>query len=249
MFIAPFDPLTAQDPYETYRRLRAEEPLHRNDERDFWALSRFDDVQAAARDWRLLSSAAGVNLDDTLALTGAGNFIAADPPAHDRLRRVVRERFAPRAVPALAAAVRADVRHAISGWRRDGTIDVAAELAWALPVQVISRLLGLPTGDRPDLVRRLEAVIAREPGSDRVPSEAHAAATELHAYFERHAAARAARPRDDLLTDIVRARSAGEIAEGELAGLCTLLYVAGTETVGVFTPAPAGAARSGGSCP
>jgi cytochrome P450 len=85
--IAAFDPLAQEDPYDAYRMVRADCPVYRNEERGFWALSRFDDVQRAAREWPRWSSAEGVNLDDTLSLTGPGNFIAADPPEHDRLRR------------------------------------------------------------------------------------------------------------------------------------------------------------------
>jgi len=82
-----YDPLVQEEPYAAYRALRRDFPVYRNEERGFWALSRFDDVQRAAREWRSWSSAEGVNLDDTLSLTGPGNFIAADPPGHDRLRR------------------------------------------------------------------------------------------------------------------------------------------------------------------
>src|SRR4051794_14114181 len=90
-----FDPLVQDEPYAAYRELRASRPVYRNEARGFWALSRFEDVQRAAREWTGFSSADGVNLDDTLSLTGAGNFIAADPPDHDRLRRVVRGGFPP----------------------------------------------------------------------------------------------------------------------------------------------------------
>ena len=105
-----FDPLAHDEPYAAYRALRESWPVYRNEARGFWALSRFEDVQRAAREWTGFSSAEGVNLDDTLSLTGAGNFISADPPDHDRLRRVVRGRFTPPAVAAMQAAIRDDVR-------------------------------------------------------------------------------------------------------------------------------------------
>src|SRR6201989_3034579 len=105
---ATFDPLAQEDPYAAYRALREEHPVYRHDERGFWALSRFEDVQRAAREWAQWSSAGGVNLDDTLTLTGPGNFIAADPPGHDKLRRVVRGRFTPSAVAAMQGPIRPD---------------------------------------------------------------------------------------------------------------------------------------------
>src|SRR3954454_12514217 len=108
-----YDPLVQEEPYAAYRALRRDLPVYRNEERGFWALSRFEDVQRAAREWRRLSSAEGVNLDDTLSLTGEGNFIAADPPDHDRLRRVVRDRFTPATVAAMEPAIRADVQRTL----------------------------------------------------------------------------------------------------------------------------------------
>src|SRR6266545_7901820 len=115
-----FDPLVQEEPYAAYRVLRESHAVYRNEARGFWALSRFDDVQRAAREWTGFSSAGGVNLDDTLSLTGAGNFIAADPPDHDRLRRVVRGRFTPTAVAAMEAAIREDVQRVLRAAAREG---------------------------------------------------------------------------------------------------------------------------------
>jgi hypothetical protein len=232
--LVAFDPLVQDDPYAAYRELRRHRPVYRNEARDFWALSRFDDVQHAARSWRSLSSADGVNLDDTLSLTGAGNFIAADPPDHDRLRKVVRGRFTPATVAAMEPPIRADVRATLAAAVRAGGFDAAAELAWALPVRTVSRLLGLPVDDEPMLGGWLRAVIRREPDAARLPASARDAAANLRAYFLDHVARRRADPRDDLLGDVVAAERAGELEPEEIPGLCILLYVAGTETVADF---------------
>lgn len=229
-----FDPLVQDEPYAAYRELRASCPVYRNEARGFWALSRFEDVQRAAREWTGFSSAEGVNLDDTLSLTGAGNFISADPPDHDRLRRVVRGRFTPAGVGAMQATIREDVRDVLSGAVRDGGFDAADTLAWAIPVRTVSRLLALPMQDERLLRRWLRAVIHREVESDRLPQTARAAAGELRAYLSARLAERRAAPGDDLLSDIVAGQARGELDEAELPGLCILLYVAGTETVADF---------------
>jgi cytochrome P450 len=163
-----------------------------------------------------------------------GNFIAADPPAHDRLRKVVRERFTPATVAAMEPAIRDDVRQTLAAAVSDGGFDAAAGLAWALPVRTISRLLGLPVDDEPVLGGWLRAVIRRDPEADRLPASAREAAANLRAYFLDHVARRREDLRDDLLGDIVAAERAGEIESGEIPGLCILLYVAGTETVADF---------------
>ena len=229
-----YDPLVQDDPYAAYRALRQAFPVYRNEERGFWALSRFEDVQRAAREWRSWSSAEGVNLDDTLSLTGPGNFIAADPPDHDRLRRVVRERFTPATIAAMEPAIRADVRATLTAAVSAGGLDAAATLAWAIPVRTISRLLGLPLEDEPVLRCGLRAAIAREPGSDRLPAAARRAAESLRTYFADHVERRRRAGGDDLLADVVAAQRRGALTCDEIPGLCLLLYIAGTETVADF---------------
>jgi cytochrome P450 len=229
-----FDPLVQDDPYPAYRKLRASAPVYRNEARGFWALSRFEDVQRAAREWTGFSSAEGVNLDDTLSLTGAGNFIAADPPDHDRLRRVVRGRFTPPAVAAIEAAIRDDVRAVLATALSDGGFDAADALAWTIPVRTVSRLLRLPMQDERMLRGWLRAVIHRDAESDRLPDSARTAAGELRAYLTSHVDDRRRAPGDDLLSDIVAGQARGELGEAEIAGMCILLYVAGTETVADF---------------
>jgi cytochrome P450 len=229
-----FDPLVQDEPYAAYRQLRESWPVYRNEARGFWALSRFEDVQRAAREWAGFSSAEGVNLDDTLSLTGAGNFIAADPPDHDRLRKVVRGRFTPSAIAAMETGIRHDVRRALRAAGREGGFDAADTLAWAIPVRTIARLLALPIRDEPLLRRWLRAIIHRDADSDQLPVSARAAGRELRGYLGAHVAARRDDLGDDLLSDVVAAQHRGELSEDEVPGLCILLFVAGTETVADF---------------
>jgi hypothetical protein len=104
----PFDYKTFQpDPWPIYAELREDHPVYHNPQRGFWALSRFEDVQAAARDWQTFSSADGVNLDDIAEVEGPGNFLDMDPPRHDQLRDVVKRWFSPRALRELEPAISA----------------------------------------------------------------------------------------------------------------------------------------------
>jgi cytochrome P450 len=84
------------DPYVIFRRLRDEAPLYHNPDREFRALSRYEDVYAASQDWTTYSSAYGNDLDDTYTLWRPGSPESVDPPAHDRLRAVVQRHFSPR---------------------------------------------------------------------------------------------------------------------------------------------------------
>ena len=91
-----YDPLDFDihcDPYPAYRRLRAEQPLYWNEERAFWALSRYDDVARAARDWQRFSSGpAGERseLDRFFGIRPPG-YVAADSERHAVFRKILRQ--------------------------------------------------------------------------------------------------------------------------------------------------------------
>ena len=97
----PYDYDFHEDPYPTYRRLREEAPLYRNDELGFWALSRHADVITGFRDNTRLSSANGVSLDPSAYGPHAHkvmSFLAMDDPRHMRMRQLVSKGFTPRRV-------------------------------------------------------------------------------------------------------------------------------------------------------
>ena len=98
-----------EDPYPTYARLREEAPLYRNEERGFWALSRYADVLAAFRDSDTFSSAEGVSIDPAASGPHAHrtmSFLAMDPPQHGRMRGLVSRGFTPRRVADMEDRIR-----------------------------------------------------------------------------------------------------------------------------------------------
>src|SRR5206468_6682407 len=83
----PFDVAVDTDPHPTWKRMRDEEPVYRNDRYDFYALSRHHDVEAAHRDPATFSSARGTVLELMgNDLSGTGQMIFLDPPEHTELR-------------------------------------------------------------------------------------------------------------------------------------------------------------------
>src|SRR3979411_1938226 len=104
----PYSDVFFDDPYETYRWMRDEAPVYFSERWDFYALTRYEDVVAAHRDWETFSSAYGVTLD---ALSMRHRFdelkmlILMDPPEHERLRKLVRQVFTKAAIANLEPLV------------------------------------------------------------------------------------------------------------------------------------------------
>ena len=107
LYYDPFDVDIDANPYEIWRRMRDEAPLYRNDQYDFWALSRFDDVEAAHLDPKGFSSAHGTVLEIMSAnRIPVAQMIFMDPPDHTRLRSFVSRAFTPRRIGALEERIR-----------------------------------------------------------------------------------------------------------------------------------------------
>jgi cytochrome P450 len=226
----PFSQEAMEDPYPTYRRLLEEAPVYRNAERDFWALTRHADVQAAARDWETFSSRDGVDLSRSVGLAGPGGFLDMDPTRHDELRRAIRDRFTPKAILELEDAVRTHASTIVDRFAERVDADLAAELARPLPLRMICALLGFPSEDDARLQSWFDAMVRRIPGTTEVPQEARDAADAMREYIDSAAADRGRRPGEDVLSALVAAECSGEISSQERTGMCVLLFLAGIST-------------------
>lgn len=231
----PYAPETIEDPFPAYRVLRDEFPLYRNDERDFWAVSRAEDVYNVQRDWETFSSTKGMDLDATGTIFGPGNFLNLDPPAHDSMRKLVRGDFSARRIASLEPEVRDKTTELLDSFRERGSADLVSELAAPLPLWMVSHILGIPRGDRPHVGDLIHTVLHREAGVSEIPEAAHAAHSDLRHYFAQLVEERRAAPKDDALSSIAHAELDDEPLSDEMVlGLCLLLFAAGSETVSNF---------------
>jgi cytochrome P450 len=226
-----FDPFAYYpDPFPVYRRLRNGAPVYRDAERNFWVLSRFDDVDAAARDWRTFSSAQGNDLDDTYELWRPGSPESIDPPDHGRLRDVVRRQFTPKTIAALEVMISHKLETLLRPYHEAGRADLVQDLAFPLPFAVICELLGFPEADGPALGRLYRTTMERPAEATQVPHEAWEARAELRSYILEAAWERRRRPGEDLLSAMVTAEQAGSLDQEEIVGLSLILFVAGVTT-------------------
>ncbi len=230
----PFSLTIQEDPYPYYKTLRDHYPVYHNAERGFWAISRYQDVLAASRDWRSFSNRKGVELDEVTDVYpdtfGPGIVINTDPPAHDRIRKVVHRAFTVRGVRELEGTIRRHIRDLFGELREGDVADLAADFSWRLPVRTISGILGYPAEDRDRIQEWMFALEARNRDLAVMPTSALTAAQELAGYIAALAAERKARPRDDLISLMGEAERGGQLAEGETRGLTFILTLAGIDT-------------------
>ena len=232
---SPYDYQVHEDPYPIYARLRDEAPLFHNPEVGFWALSRHADVIDAFRDSERFSSAYGVSLDPSAYGPDAhrtSSFIAMDPPMHGRMRGLVSRAFTPRRVEKLEPHIRALARAYLDRALAGGPgIDLIADLAGKLPMDVISELIGVPAADRDELRRLADLVLHREEGNIDVPVAGMEASLTLVGYYADMVAERRRRPADDLTSALIAAELDGRrLSDDDLIGFLFLMVVAGNET-------------------
>jgi cytochrome P450 len=159
-----FDRDTYAAPYETFQRLRNEAPLYYNEERDFYAVSRADDVGRVLgdRDAFISSKGAVYGVAKSGIQMPPGLFIFEDPPLHSMHRSIVSRLFTPRAVDGLEGAIRqlcVELAEPLVGRDR---FDFMADYAMGLPVQVIGMLVGVPKADQASLLEVFQASMHKE---------------------------------------------------------------------------------------
>lgn len=230
----PYSDAMRGDPFPTYARMRREAPVYRNEELDFWALTRHRDVAAALRDPGRFSSANGPLLDSSVWGPKAHkvlSFSAMDPPRHGEMRALAAPVFGAGRIAALEAEIVRITRSHLEPALEKGGFDFVADLAAKVPMDVISELLGVPSADR-EMTRRLaDRAAARPPGSRDVPPEGVAALMELVGYLRELIADRRRRGRDDLVSALVAAEAGGRpLADEEIIASLVLLISAGNET-------------------
>jgi cytochrome P450 len=238
-----FDPMSDEyfnDPSEVYRRLRDEAPVYFNERYGFYALSRFEDVAAAHRDWQGFSSSHGVDLATLSKHADYSSFkmiIMMDPPDHARLRALVSRVFTPRAVADLEPMIREVVNEFLAPLEDRDAFDAVADFSALFPVEIISRMLGVPEGERQQIREWLDLTLHRERGEVDPTPEGVAAMIESVTYYHALIAEKRARPADDMLsrlTQVTVDRGDGVetgLDDAEIAGFAGLLGGAGAETV------------------
>jgi cytochrome P450 len=234
----PFDTDIDADPHPVWRRMRDDAPLYRNDRYDFWALSRYADVEAAHRDATTFSSAHGTVLEMMSPQPmDTGFIIFMDPPDHTRLRALVSRAFTPRRVTGLEARIRELCGELFEAQHGRGEFDYVQDFAARLPAEVIASLIGVPESDRDYVRKHIDQTFHIEPGVGMINDVSLEAQIILNRYLHEQLVERESQPRDDMLTALVEAEITDHdgrvrrLTPAEAATFANLLISAGTETV------------------
>lgn len=236
VYYDPYDFAIDTDPYPVWRRMREEAPLYYNDRFDFFALSRFDDVEHCMMNWETYRSGKGSVLDAIkLEIPIApGNILMEDPPAHDLHRGLVSRVFTPRRMAALEPEVRAFCIERIEPLVGAGSFDFVRDFGAYMPMRTIGMLLGIPVEHQQGLAELMDKGMEIEDGGNR-PLEMELSVL-AGAPFAEYVEWREKHPSDDLMTDLLNVEFTDEtgtnrkLRRDEILGYVGLLAAAGNET-------------------
>jgi cytochrome P450 len=225
------------DPYPHYRRFRELAPVHHSALDGVWYVSDFETCRQLLGDGRMGKNAQIVvrrhGVDEARVKLaerrGRPTMLTTNPPDHSRLRGVAKGVFIPPSMEALRPRVAALVDERLDRLSDLGEADVMTELAYPLPVTIISELMGVPVADRDwfnPIMRTLISSDQPNPTPEQT-KKVEQAGDELEAYFHDLIATRRARPQDDLLSVLVARHEAGELSYDELRATVTLVFIAG----------------------
>jgi cytochrome P450 len=233
----PYDADIDVDPYPIFKRLRDEAPLYRNDEFDFFAVSRFADVEACSVNWRTFRSGRGTVLEMIRFDLDIprGMFIFEDPPVHDLHRGLLSRMFTPRRVAALEERVREYCALTLDPHVGTDGFDFVRDLGADMPMRMISELLGIPESDQEAVRDHIDQGMQLE-GSGVPDASSMSAGLADHDRFREYISYRRTHPSDDLMSDLVELTFVDErgverhLDEEEILNYAGLLAAAGNET-------------------
>ena len=226
-----YDPYSVElnmNPYAVFARIREEAPLYYNSKQDFYALSRFDDVNKALIDHETFISGRGALLE--IIKSGMeippGTLIFEDPPIHNIHRNLLSRMFTPRKVLALEPQIREFTARCLDPLAGTGRFDFVNDLGEQMPMRVIGMLLGIPEEHQRRVTDHGEATLQSQHVDRMATGEVFA---EFIDYRTEH-------PSDDIMTDLLNVEFTDEtgtvrrLSRDELLMYLTVVSTAGAET-------------------
>lgn len=242
VFFNPLEPGYIEDPWPHLAEIRTHDPVHHLLTGQ-WGLFRYDDVFEILRDRTLSVDDVNADFDELQRAIlyeeqsvedRNRSMLNIDPPDHTRMRRLVSKAFTPRSIQALRPLIQEMVDTMLDEMAASDAPDVVGQLAFPLPFDVISEMLGMPEADKEQikhwsaaLVKTLDPIISEEEAA-----AAAEAAVLMDRLIDDVIEWKTANPADDLLTALIQAEDddGDRLTAKELRDQISLLFVAGHET-------------------
>jgi cytochrome P450 len=242
--------LTSEEREETFKVLRAEQPVSWQrpvddavtpdpDDPGYWAVVKHADIVKVSRDNETFVSGQGVLFDllPPIFLELSQSFLAMDVPKHDHLRKLVSSAFTPKQIKRIEDVIKVAAKEVVDSFASDpsGEIEFVSQCAERLPVKMFGDMFGVPEELRAQVAKSAADVVAwadPEILGDRAADEVQIeACTILHDICEELLAEKRRNPADDLLTALSQAEIDGvQLDDFEIGSFFVLMAVAGTDT-------------------
>ena len=233
-------------PFEFYARMRRFNPVVYDERKNVWGVFRYTDVHAILADYTTFSSApqkldspslsaSEANKNTTAAAFQRPSLLQSDPPYHRILRGVIASAFTPMIIAKLEPHIENVANETLNQVIEKGRMDLIDDLAYPLPVTIIAELLGVPIEDR-NLFRGWADRIVSSTGDDMNDDHGRAKniaqiVDEMDSYFSAIVEERIRSPREDLITNLIKAQADGRhLSKDEILTFCRLLLLAGHVT-------------------
>lgn len=234
----PYNQDLTKNPYPMYKRLREEMPLYYNEEHDFYAISRYADVEATLRDRDLFSSAHGDILEFIKAKSVMPDsvFIHQDPPKHTAYRSLMQRIITPKRMYAVEQDIRALCARSLDPLVGGDRFDFIANLGAEVPMRAISMLLGIPEKDQTAIRESVDARMRTEAGKPIDIAAQQAIQNEALAGFEEYITWREKNPSDDMMTELLQTEFKDpdgvtrRLTRDEISNIVNVVAGAGNET-------------------
>ncbi|MBL8895015.1 MAG: cytochrome P450 [Rhizobiales bacterium] len=240
----PRDPAFYNNPYPTYREIRAAVPVFFWEQYGYWCFARHQDVNALLRDRRFGRQITHIVSRERLGWPEippqlapfyafeAHSLLELEPPAHTRIRGLVNRAFVARAIEGLRPRIAALAQSLINEFEGSGTTDLLESFATPIPVAIIADLLGVPREMAPQLLTWSHRMVAMYQArrDAQIETQAVAATLEFTGFMRSYVERRRLEPRDDLLSQLIAVEQEGQkLSTDELITTAILLLNAGHE--------------------
>jgi cytochrome P450 len=228
-------------PFDFYSRMRVLNPIAYDERNNIWGVFRYGNVQSVLGDYTTFSSAPQTS-DSPISSSNdrdpapfqRPSLLQSDPPYHRTLRGVIASAFTPIIIAKLESHIENIANEMLNEVILKGKMDLIDDLAYPLPVTIIAELLGVPIDDR-NLFRGWADMIVSSTGSDITDKQdtknIAKMINEMDSYFSGIVEERHRSPRDDLITNLIKAQAEGRhLIREEILTFCRLLLLAGHVT-------------------